>query len=188
MVKGTNRPKSSLRTGLYLRSRGVDCAMNGSVQIVGRVCLCEWEGAVSASTVATLLSQLREVDEFEGEPCILIINVSLSSAKSIATRASTFQDVMPALWAHCQEILVAFEGPASALGQLCRALSKPSATRDAATAHSLRFFTLLDEAFSHTQASFPHEALELRRRRIRSGAWCPAIKEAAPKSRVSGDS
>jgi hypothetical protein len=162
--------------------------MNGSVQIAGRVCLCEWDGSVAASTVATLLSQLREVEEVEGEPCILIINVSLSSAKSIATRANTFQDVMPALWAHSQEILVAFEGPTSALEQLRRALSKPSSARDATMVHSLRFFTLLDEAFSHTQANFPHEALELRRRRIRSGAWSPASKDAKPKYRICGDS
>lgn len=35
---------------------------------------------------------------------------------------------------------------------------------------SIDYFDLLDDAFTHVQNEFPHEALELRRRRIRSGS------------------
>ena len=38
-------------------------------------------------------------------------------------------------------------------------------------ARPLVFFELLDEAFDHAQGVYPHDVLELRRQRIRSGMW-----------------
>lgn len=145
--------------------------MNQSIAIAGRVCLCEWSGPVSVAMVVSLLSQLKRVRQGHGGACILILHMHPSSATSIMKCSSTFLDVMPALWSHCQEIIVVCQGETGILDQLRRTLCGSTSTPISMLARPLGFFELLDEAFAHVQGVYPHDALEIRRRRLRSGTW-----------------
>lgn len=144
--------------------------MNTSISTSGRVCLCEWSGPVSFTMVVSLLSHLKQTKKRYGEGVILILHLRPPSALSILKRSSTFVDVMPALWAYCQEVVFVCQGERGLLDQLRRSLCGSVSTPVAALAHPFSFFELLDEAFKHVQGVFPHDILEMRRQRIRSGA------------------
>lgn len=145
--------------------------MTTSIATVGRICLCEWAGPVTVTMVVSLLSNLKQVEDCHGKPVVLILHLSPSSAKSIMKRSSTFLDVIPALWAYCREVVIACQGEDGILEQLRRCLCGSASTPLASLARPLGFFELLDDAFTHAQGAFPHDVLELRRQRIRSGTW-----------------
>jgi hypothetical protein len=121
--------------------------------------------------VVSLLSLLKQLEESRGGPSILILHLKASSAVSIMKRSSTFQDVMPALWAYSQEVMMVCHDDAGTLGQLRRALCGSQSAPMGSLTRPLSFFSLLDDAFTHAQETFPHDVLELRRLRLRSGAW-----------------
>ena len=148
--------------------------MTTSIAMVGRVCLCEWAGPVTVTMIVSLLSNLKQVEDRHDEPAVLILNMRPSSARSIMKRSSTFLDVMPALWAYCREVVIVCQGEECVLEQLRRYLCGSASTPIAAPARSLSFFELLDDAFTHAQGVFPHDVLELRRQRLRSGTWSVA--------------
>jgi hypothetical protein len=145
--------------------------MNEPISTAGRVCLCEWSGPVSVTMVVSLLSTLKQLDATHQEPNVLILLLKPSSAKSIIKSACSFVDALPALCACCQEITVVCKDDAGTLVQLRRALCGSQAIPLGMVSRQLGFFELLDDAFTYVQESFPHDVLELRRRRIRSGAW-----------------
>lgn len=148
--------------------------MTTSIATVGRVCLCEWAGPVTVTMVVSLLSNLKQETTCHGEPVVLMLHLRPSSAKSIMKRSSTFLDVMPALWAYCREVVIVCQGEDGTLEQLRRSLCGSASTPIASLARPLSFFELLDEGFSHAQGVFPHDVLEMRRQRIRSGTWSVA--------------
>jgi hypothetical protein len=121
--------------------------------------------------VVQLLAQLKQTEERHGEAVVLILHLRPSSAKDIMKRSSTFLDVLPALWAYCREVVIVCQGEPGILEQLRRSLCGSMSTSVGTLAHPLSFFELLDDAFTHAQGIFPHEVLELRRQRIRSGMW-----------------
>ncbi|HMA95530.1 MAG TPA: hypothetical protein VKP30_22730 [Polyangiaceae bacterium] len=135
------------------------------------VCLCEWSGPVTVTMVVALLSQLKQAEEGCGAASVLILTVGPSSAKSIVHRSSTFVDVLPALWAYCQEIVIACQDEHGMLDQLRRCLCGSSSTLIATLARPLTFFELVDSAFTYVEGVYPHDMLELKRRRLRSGSW-----------------
>ena len=145
--------------------------MNTSIATSGQVCLCEWSGPVTVTMVVSLLSQLKQTEQSRGAGLVLIMHLRPSSAKSLMQRSSTFVDVLPALWAYCQEIVFTCQGEDGLLDQLRRTLCGSVTTPIARLAHSLSFFELLDDAFKHAQGVFPHDVLELRKQRIHSGTW-----------------
>lgn len=157
--------------------------MSPSITISGRVCLCEWSGPVTITMVVSLLSQLKHAQEVQGEGSVLILNLSPSSAKDITKRSTVFIDVLPALLAYCQEVVMACEGESGLLEQLRRCLCCSATTPLVTFLRPLIFFELLDDAFTHAQGLFPHDVLELRRQRIRSGVWAMA-NEADPIARI----
>jgi hypothetical protein len=121
--------------------------------------------------VVSLLSHLKQSRERHGEAVVLILHLRPVSAQSIMKRSSTFVDVLPTLWAYCQEVVIVCQGEHGILDQLRRSLCGSVSTPVASLAHPLSFFELLDDAFTHAQGVFPHDVLELRRQRIRSGMW-----------------
>lgn len=151
--------------------------MNTSIATVGRVCLCEWTGPVTVTMVASLLSSLKRAVQTHGGSFILILHLHASSAMSIMNRSSTFLDVLPALWAYCQEVVIVCQGQEGVLEQLRRCLCGSASTPIATLAKPLCFFELLDDAFAHAQGVFPHDVLELRRQRLRSGTWTLCNRE-----------
>lgn len=151
--------------------------MEASISTVGRVCLCEWSGPVTVTMVVALLSRLKQVAENHGGAVVLILHLHASSAKSIMKRSSTFLDVLPALWAYCQEVVIACQGQEGILDQLRRCLCGSASTPIATLAKPLCFFELLDDAFTHAQGVFPHDVLELQRQRLRSGTWTLCDRE-----------
>ena len=114
---------------------------------------------------------------------LLILNLHPSSARCILSRASTFPDVLPALWAYCQEIIIACQGEEGLIDHLRRALCGSASTPISTLARPLVFFELLDEAFDHAQGVYPHEVLELRRQRIRSGTWGACVNDEQSTSK-----
>lgn len=153
--------------------------MNASISASGRVCLCEWSGPVTVTMMVSLLSHLKQ-GERNHEALALIFAIHPTSAKSIMSRSSTFVDVMPALWAYCQEVVIACQGESGILDQLRRHLCGSTSTPVATLARPLSFFELLDDAFKHAEGVFPHDVLELRRQRLRSGTWAVgAVKDCA---------
>lgn len=152
---------------------GVAVSTNPSIPTAGHVCLCEWSGPVTVAMVVALLSQLKQV-QGDLDALVLILNIRESSAKSIMHRSSTFIYVLPALWAYCQEIVIACQGENALLDQVRRHLCGSTSTPEATLARPLSFFELLDDAFSHVEGVYPHDVLELRRQRLRSGTWLTA--------------
>ena len=126
------------------------------------------------SHLATCTTQSESPPKQAGDDAaatVLVINLHPSSARCILSRSSTFADVLPALWAYCQEIIIACQDEQGLINHLRRALCGSASTPIATLARPLVFFELLDEAFDHAQGVYPHDVLELRRRRIRSGTW-----------------
>ena len=152
--------------------------MTTSIATVGRVCLCEWSGPVTVTMVVALLSRLRRSERCASDKLVLVLCMRDTSARSIMQRSSTFLDVLPALWAYCQEVIIACQGEEGVLDQLRRALCGSSSLPVATLARPLSFFELLDDAFAHAQGLFPHDVLELRRRRLRSGTWAVVEEQA----------
>lgn len=145
--------------------------MNTSIATVGRVCLCEWSGPVTVTMMVSLLSHLKQTEKNHGESVVLILHLHESSAKAIMKRSSSFLDVLPALWAYCQEVVIACQGESGILDRLRRHLCGSVSTPVATLARPLSFFELLDDALEHVQGVHPHDVLELRRRKLRSGTW-----------------
>jgi hypothetical protein len=121
--------------------------------------------------MVSLLGHLKSVEPDQGGSLLLIINMQPVSAASIMKRTSAFVDVLPALWAHCQEVIVVCQGRDGILDQLRRMLCGSVSTPISSLAKPLNFFELLDDAFTHAQGVLPHDVLALRRQRIRSGTW-----------------
>ncbi|HMA95522.1 MAG TPA: hypothetical protein VKP30_22690 [Polyangiaceae bacterium] len=145
--------------------------MSLPIASVGRVCLCEWSGPVTVSMVIGLLAELKRLQERENGKVLLVLHLRDNSARSILHQSSTFSDVLPALWACCQEIAVACRAEGALLTHLRRALCGSASIPVTGAIRSLNFFELLDEALDHAKGVFPHDVLEMQRRRLRSGSW-----------------
>src|SRR5512133_2017023 len=153
--------------------------MSLPITSVGRVCLCEWSGPVTVSMVIGLLAELKRLQVRETGRVLLVLHLRDNSARSILHQSSTFSDVLPALWACCQEIAVACRAEGAVLTHLRRALRGSASMPIGAGTRSLNFFELLDEAFDHSKDVFPHAVLDMQRRRLRSGSWpiCETTRE-----------
>lgn len=149
--------------------------MNASISSSGRVCLCEWSGPVTVTMAASLFARLKQAHGSEVGAILLILHLRPASARSVLQRAHRLIEITPALWAHCQEIAIACEGEQRLLDQLRRCLCGSASLRGSQLARPLSFFELLDDAFTHAQGLFPHDVLELRRQRLRSGTWSTSI-------------
>lgn len=145
--------------------------MSLPITSVGRVCLCEWSGPVTVSMVLGLLAELKRLQDRENGRLLLVLHLRDNSARSILHQSSTFSDVLPALWACCQEIAVACRAEGAVLTHLRRALCGSASIPITGAVRSLSFFERLDEAFDHCKDVFPHDVLEMQRRRLRSGSW-----------------
>lgn len=142
--------------------------MSSAISASGRVCLCEWSGPVAVTMVASLLGYLKSAQADKGGPLLLVLNMHPNSAMSVMKRSSAFVDVLPALWTHCQEIVIVCQGQDGILEQLRRTLCGSMSTPVASLARPLIFFDLIDDAMTHAQGLFPHDILELRKRRLRT--------------------
>ncbi|MGE5784281.1 MAG: hypothetical protein ACM3ZE_06805 [Myxococcales bacterium] len=145
--------------------------MSLPITSVGGVCLCEWSGPVTVSMVIGLLAELKRIQERENGKLLLVLHLRDNSARSILHQSSTFSDALPALWACCREIAVACRAEGTVLTHLRRALCGSASMPIGALARPLNFFELLEEAFDRSKDVFPHEVLEMQRRRLRSGTW-----------------
>lgn len=145
--------------------------MNHPTSTVGRVCLCEWAGPVSVAMIVGLLSHLKRTRDAEGASLLLIIHASAASLRCMARPSSPFLSGLPALMGSCHELMVVSSD--NALPDLAREQHVVMPPHYQSSKRVL-FYALLDDAFKEAQESFPHEVLELRRQRIRSGAWLPA--------------
>ncbi|HMA96464.1 MAG TPA: hypothetical protein VKP30_27450 [Polyangiaceae bacterium] len=145
--------------------------MSLPITSVGRVCLCEWSGPVTVSMVIGLLAELKRLRERENGKLLLVLHLRENSARTILHQSSTFSDVLPALWTCCQEVAVACRAEGMVLTHLRRALCGSASMQITALARPLNFFELLDEAFDRGKDVFPHDVLEMQRRRLRSGSW-----------------
>jgi len=132
--------------------------------------------------VIGLLAELKRLQEREKGKLLLVLHLRENSARSILHQSSTFSDVLPALWACCQEIAVACRAEGAVLTHLRRALCGSSSMPITAVARPLNFFELLDEAFDHSKDVFPHDVLEMQRRRLRTSAWHSLSPERKPAS------
>jgi hypothetical protein len=143
--------------------------MSISISISGRVCLCEWSGPVTVAMIISLLSRLKKARESQGAPLLLVLNVNPSAARSLLRSPCAFLNTLPAIMDGCYEILVASdEDNAYPLGKSIRAtLALSTAKRT----KSVQSFALLDDALIRAQTTLPHEVIELRCQRIRSGVW-----------------
>jgi len=145
--------------------------MNSAISASGRVCLCEWSGPITVAMVVSLLGFLKSAEANQRNSLLLIINMHPTSAASVLKRSNSFVDVLPALWADCQEITIVCQGEAGLLEQLRRTLCGSVTTPVTTLARPLNFFELLDDAFTHAQSVVPYDVLELRKQRIYSGTW-----------------
>ena len=112
---------------------------------------------------------MKRVREAEDGPVLLLLHASAVSARSMALPTCSFLNGLPAILASCQEILIVTDD--ANVEPLRIATHCALASSSAQSAKQVRFFALLDEAFSCAQAFLPHEVLDLRRQRIRSGTW-----------------
>ncbi|HEY5957607.1 MAG TPA: hypothetical protein VIV60_13670 [Polyangiaceae bacterium] len=119
----------------------------------------------------SLISHLREVEAAGKDEALLVLSLGFPAAKSIVQRSCTLQDALPAIWAHCQEMVIASEGEPRTLNQLRRCLRGPRSIPIASALKPLSVFALLDDALAFLERRCPHDVLELRRQRLRSGSW-----------------
>jgi hypothetical protein len=68
-------------------------------------------------------------------------------------------------------MVIACEGEPSPMNHLRRCLCGSVAIPISNAAKPLSFFVLLDDALAYVQRRCPHDVLELRRQRLRSGSW-----------------
>ncbi|MGC4068845.1 MAG: hypothetical protein QM784_30215 [Polyangiaceae bacterium] len=144
--------------------------MGQPITTFGRVCLCEWDAPIAATEVSSLLARVKDLHASNVDDSILILVMSSTSAASIMRHTSSFVDVMPALWAYCSEVLLVCPD-ATLLAQLRRHLCGSARTPVVSLAHPLSFFDTLDVALTHVEGVVPHDTIELRRHRLRSGQW-----------------
>ena len=159
--------------------------MSATISTSGRVCLSEWTGPVTVTMMVALLSVVRRLRATEERPLLLLLRVNVPAAKvwhAMEVRSSRyFQHFLG--FATKSRSFVTIKRHFGAIRRvvtdagvpLTRALNKP-----------VSFFDLLDEAFKYSLDAFPHEILELRRRRIRSGAWPTAETTGAFDEKWSG--
>ena len=147
--------------------------MNQPISNAGRVCLCEWSGPVTVAMMVLLLSHLRRFRATENSRLLLILKVTAPSAKSMAQNVNPFLDGLPAILACCQEVALVCDD-LDTVSTLRQAVHDALKTSVPAAQKSVVYLGLLDDAFMYVQNAFPHEVLELRRRRIRSGTWSNA--------------
>jgi hypothetical protein len=81
--------------------------------------------------------------------------------------------------ASCHEVLVVTDD--NGIETLRNATLGALASSASQSIKQIHFFALLDDAFTHAQSTLPHEVLELRRQRIRSGTW---VTGGTPKNGV----
>jgi hypothetical protein len=119
--------------------------------------------------IISLLSQLKKARGSQGTPLLLVLHVNQSAARSLLRSPCAFLNALPAIMDGCSEILVASDDDnAYPLGKSIRATLALSTAQHS---KSVQSFALLDDALIRAQVTFPHEVLELRRQRIRSGVW-----------------
>ena len=147
--------------------------MCAAISTSGRVCLCEWTGPVTVTMMVALLSVVRRLRATEEKPLLLLLRVNVPAAKSLAHNGSSFLSILPALFDFCHEVAIICDDN-EAIGAIRRVLTAAGTPLLPALHKPVGFFDLLDEAFTYNLDSFPHEILELPRRRIRSGAWLTA--------------
>lgn len=145
--------------------------MSQPITMVGRVCLCEWTGPVAATLVVALLSQVKCVQERERHLLVLVLCLDESAARSVVHGSSSFLGALPALWSHCQEVVIACPAERSLRHQLRQGLCGPASTPLALVSTPLHFYEALEGALRHAQELSPHDVLELQRLRLRSGTW-----------------
>lgn len=145
--------------------------MSHTIMRVGRVCLCEWTGAVTVTTVVALLSQVKHVQERERDPLLLILSLDEAATRSVAYGSSSFLGALPALWSHCQGIVVACPAQRSLRHQLRQGLCGPASSPLALASTPLCFYESLDGALRHALEISPHDVLEVQRLRLRRGTW-----------------
>lgn len=143
--------------------------MNHPISTVGRVCLCEWSGPVTVTMIVSLLSRLKRIRETADSSVLLILHASPVSSKSMSRSSSPFLNGLPAVMASCHEVLVVTDD--NSIEPLRKATLDALVSSSSQNNKQVHFFALLDGAFMHAQSTFPHEVLELRRQRIRSGTW-----------------
>lgn len=143
--------------------------MSQPITTVGRVCLCEWTGPVTATRVVTLLSQVKYVQE--RDLLVLVLSLDEIATRSIVYGSSSFLGALPALWSHCQEVVIACPAERSLLHQLRQGLCGPASTPLALVSTPLHFHDALEGALRHAQELSPHDVLELQRLRLKSGTW-----------------
>jgi hypothetical protein len=116
--------------------------------------------------IVSLLSQLKRTRETESGLLLLMLLVTAVSGKSMARSNNAFLGGLPAIMDCCKELIIICDSDGTK--QIGRTVSNQLTSSCQKTVH---VFALLDDAFTHAQNEFPHEVLELRRRRIRSGDW-----------------
>lgn len=138
---------------------GKNVAMSLQISSAGRVCFCEYSGPITSNMVVSLLSHLKHVRSTKSESVLLLLQLDSAAARSISRGLGPFLGALPVLWDCCLEFIVVLEG-----GGAQNPLNRILCTRP--LAQSLRCCESLDEAFSHAQSLFPHDVLELQRRRL----------------------
>ncbi|MGC4067238.1 MAG: hypothetical protein QM784_21870 [Polyangiaceae bacterium] len=139
-----------------------------SVNIAGRVCLCELKGSLTGTEVIGVLSQVRKVKAEEGVDVELLIYFDLAAATALEHPSNAFLCAFPAIVSDCSEVLLVLPG---ALIRTVSVALRVASNDVCASRSSLRMLEELDDALQWVQAHFPHEVLELRRQRLRSGIW-----------------
>jgi hypothetical protein len=144
--------------------------MNLPISNAGRVCLCEWSGPVTVTMMVLLLSHLKRLRVTENGPLLGILYVQLPAARSMTRHTSPFLNGLPAILGCCQEVAIVCDD-VDTVNALSHAVHDALASSVPSAQKSIVYLGQLDDAFTYLQNIFPHEVLELRRRRIRSGTW-----------------
>lgn len=144
--------------------------MSACISSSGRVCLCEYRGPVDSAMVVSLLSHLKRAREVESECVLLVLELDLAATRSIARGVGPFLGALPVLRDCCLEVVVATETSSVVARQLKRMLEAGSDPCSCQSAKMPRCYESLDEAFTYIRPLFPHNVLELERRRLRGRA------------------
>ena len=141
--------------------------MGSSYSMSGRLCYCEWSGAVSVDMVASLLTLLKRAHEREQIALVLLVRLDAAAARTIIRPTCPFLDVLPFIGATCEELVIAADAAEGAVAQLRRALCGSAATPISPGSRHIHLTATLEHAFQLLERFAALDALDLQIRMTR---------------------
>ena len=137
--------------------------------ISSRACLNDWDCALAANDILSLLLALKRAMATAESPVILLLVVRETVPVPANFLLNCLEGTLPAILNCCEQLVIAVEGSGADRSALRATFQteRQAGRRRARTA----IFDSLSDALAHAQRSAPHDVLELQRHLLQHS--CP---------------